>query len=305
MSGTRIGFIGLGAMGFHMATRLAEAGYPLAIFDVRKDVLESFQGDDVSIHPSSKEVADHAEIVLASLPSPGVSKEVALGQDGLIHGSRIKIYIDLSTTGESAASEIGEALLSKGIQVLDSPVSGGVPGAQKGTLSIMIAGDKAVYDQCHPMLSRLGSKIFYIGGKVGQAQAMKVINNLLSSAALALTSEAMVLGVKAGLDPSVMIDVLNVSTGRNSATQDKFKQFIINRKFDYGFKTSLAYKDIKLYQDLAEKLQVPLFMGSNIVNFWRYVLTQGGNDEDSTCVIKYIEQWAGVEVAENHKKETN
>jgi 3-hydroxyisobutyrate dehydrogenase-like beta-hydroxyacid dehydrogenase len=298
ISDRRLGFIGLGAMGFHMATRLAEAGYPLAIFDTRREVLESFRGQDVRIQPSPTEVANHADVVLVSLPSPHAAKEVALGQNGLIHGKRIKIYIDLSTTGESVAGEIGEALLGKGIQVLDSPVSGGVPGAQTGTLSLMIAGDKSIYDECHPMLSHIGSKIFYIGSKVGQAQAMKVINNLLSSAALALTSEAMVLGVKAGLDPSIMIDVLNVSSGRNSATQDKFKRSILNRKFDYGFKTGLAYKDIKLYLELAEKLNVPMFLGSAVGSFWKYVLTQGGENEDNTCVIKYIEKWSGVEVGE-------
>lgn len=298
MSNTRIGFIGLGAMGFHMATRLALAGYPLAIFDTRWEVLESFHGEDVSIQHSPTDVANNADIVLVSLPSPTVAKEVTLGQNGIIHGKRVKIYIDLSTTGESAASEIGEALLNKGIHVLDSPVSGGVPGAKKGSLSLMIAGDKTIYDQCHSMLSHIGSKIFYIGDKVGQAQAMKVINNLLSSAALALTSEAMVLGAKAGLDPSIMIDVLNVSSGRNSATQDKFKSSILTRNFDYGFKTGLAYKDIKLYLELAEKLNVPMFLSGAVGTFWKYVLTQGGEDEDNTCVIKYIEQWAGVEVIE-------
>jgi 2-hydroxy-3-oxopropionate reductase len=299
MSSTRIGFIGLGAMGFHMATRISKAGYPLAIYDTRKEALESFQGEDVWIQSSPTEVADNADIVLVSLPSPHAAKEVALGQNGLIHGSRIKTYIDLSTTGESIASEIGEALFNKGIQVLDSPVSGGVPGAQNGSLSLMVSGDKTLYDQCHPLLSHIGNKIFYIGSKVGQAQAMKVINNLLSSAALALTSEAMVLGVKAGLDPTVMIDVLNVSSGRNSATQDKFKRSILNRKFDYGFKTGLAYKDIKLYLELAEKLNVPMFLGRSVGSFWNYVLTQGGEDEDNTCVIKYIEHWAGVVVEES------
>lgn len=298
MTTTRIGFIGLGAMGYHMATRLANAGYPISIYDVRKEVLESFQGNDVTIQSSPLEVANDADVVLVSLPSANVAKEVVLGANGIIHGQKVRVYIDLSTTGESVASEIGEALLAKGIEVLDSPVSGGVVGAQNGTLALMVAGNKAVYDQCHPILGHIGSKIFYIGDKVGQAQAMKVINNLLSSAALALTSEAMVLGAKAGLDPSIMLDVINVSSGRNSATLDKFRSSVLSRKFDYGFKTGLAYKDIKLYLELAEKLDVPMFLSSSVGSFWKYVLTQGGADEDNTAVVKYIEQWAGVEVKE-------
>lgn len=297
MSKMRVGFIGLGAMGFHMATRLAKAGYPMSIYDIRREVLESFQGDDVRVQSSPVEVANNSDIVLVSLPSPDVVKEVALGPKGIIHGNRVKVYIDLSTTGQSVASEVGEALIDKGIEVLDSPVSGGVNRAQKGTLSLMISGNKEIYEQYRSLLRHIGSELFYIGSKVGQAQAMKVINNLLSSAALALTSEAVVLGVKVGLDPSVMIDVLNASSGRNSATQDKFKSSILNRKFDYGFKTGLAYKDIKLYLDLAEKFKVPMFLGSAVGSFWNFVRSQGGDDEDNTCVIKYIEQWAGVEVA--------
>lgn len=296
MAGRRLGFIGLGAMGFPMASRLAAAGFPLTVYDIRRETLESFSAKGALLASSPTEVADEADIVLVSLPSPRAAQEAALGELGVVHGKRAKIYIDLSTTGEHAAGEIGRALMARGIQVLDCPVSGGVAGAQQGTLSLMAAGDQAIYDECYSILSCIGSKIFYIGGKVGQAQAMKVINNLLSTAALAITSEAMVVGAKAGLDPDVMIDVLNASSGRNSATMDKFKRSVLNRKFDYGFKTGLAYKDLKLYLELAEKLDVPTLLGGIIGDFWKLILTQGGEHEDNTCVIKYMEQWAGVEV---------
>jgi len=180
VKGTRLGFIGLGAMGFPIASRLAKAGYPLAIFDVNKSTLESFKGKDILLQSSPKDVADNADIILVSLPSPNVVKEVTLGRNGVIQGNRVKIYIDLSTSGETMASEVGKHLLNKGIQVLDSPISGGVVKAQNGMLSLMVAGDKEIYEQCQHIFNHIGNKHFYIGDKVGQAQVMKGINNLLS-----------------------------------------------------------------------------------------------------------------------------
>jgi 3-hydroxyisobutyrate dehydrogenase-like beta-hydroxyacid dehydrogenase len=297
MSNIRIGFIGLGNMGFHMASRLAQQEYPLVIYDINKAVLQSFEADDVIIANCPEDVANHAEIVCVSLPTPSVVKEVALGEKGLIHGTRMQVYIDLSTSGPDAAYEVGKAFLDKGIEVLDCPVSGGVTGAAKGTLSLMVAGSLQTYEKQLSLLQQFGKKIFHVGNELGQAQLMKVINNLLSSSALAMTSEAVVLGRKAGLDPKTMIDVLNASSGRNSATEDKFYNSILTRTFDFGFDMSLAYKDIKLCLEIAEKLEVPMFIGSNMVHFWRYVMSQSSEDEkDFTNVIKHIEKWANVTV---------
>src|SRR5699024_3443386 len=228
------------------------------------------------------------------LPTPKVVTEVALGEKGLIYGNRMKVYIDLSTSGRETSLLVNEKLSEKGVKVLDSPVSGGVHRAEDGTLSLMVSGCKTVFDECNEYFNDIGKKVLFIGEEVGQAQVMKVINNLLSSAALAVTSEAIVLGVKAGLDPTKMIDALNASSGRNSATEDKFKTSILSRKFDYGFKTELAYKDMKLCLDLAEELKVPMFLSSNIVHFWKYILDQGTIEDDNTEVIKQFEEWSGV-----------
>ena len=161
----------------------------------------------------------------------------------------------------------------------------------------MVAGNKQTYEKHLLLLNHFGKKVFHVGDKLGQAQVMKVINNLLSSSALAMTSEAVVLGRKAGLDPRTMIDVLNASSGRNSATEDKFINAILTRTFDFGFDMALAYKDIKLCLEIAEKLEVPMFIGSNMVHFWRYVISQSAEDEkDFTNVIKHIEKWADVKV---------
>ncbi|PYZ93347.1 oxidoreductase [Salipaludibacillus keqinensis] len=293
-----LGFIGLGNMGYHMAKHLIRNQYEIKLYDINRSILDDFKEDNVGIASSPKDVADQADIVLVSLPTPQVVKKVALGEDGIISGNKVSTYIDLSTSGKDVSAEVGEAFLKKGIKVLDSPVSGGVSGAEKGTLALMVAGEKKLFEEHYEMLKLIGSKVMYAGDQIGQGQVIKVINNLLSSSALALTSEAMVLGVKAGLDPNTMIDILNVSSGRNSATEDKFKKSVINRKFDYGFSTNLAYKDMKLCMELAEKMEVPMFLGQHITHFWRYSITQGNGEEDYTRIINHFEKWADIEVGE-------
>ncbi|RNF39779.1 NAD(P)-dependent oxidoreductase [Planococcus salinus] len=296
MKDKTIGFIGLGNMGHHMVTRLLERGYKLALYDINTEVLKSFEGEGVQIASSPRDVGDKAECVLVSLPTPAIVKGVALSSDGVIEGKKVEIFVDLSTTGKEMAETIAAGLSEKGIKVLDSPVSGGVSGAKNGTLATMVSGDKETYESCHEVLEIIGKNIFYIGEEPGQAQSMKIINNLLSFASLAMTSEAVVLGVKAGLDPDKMIQVLDISSGRNTATRDKFPRSILSRKFDFGFKTSLAYKDIKMYGDLAAHLNVPIFLGSNLIHFWRFAMTQGAGDKDFTYIVRYMEEWAGVEI---------
>lgn len=296
-----LGFIGLGNMGFHMATHLIHAGYELVLYDINEEVLNKFSGPNVQIASSPRDVADKADVILVSLPTPKVVELVATDENGIIEGERVNLYIDLSTSGREVSAKVGEVLNSRGIEVLDSPVSGGVPSAEKGRLSIMVAGKQSLFDEYNDVLKHLGEKLFYVGDKVGQAQVMKVINNFLSSAALAITSEAIVLGVKAGLDPNTMTDVFNVSTGRNSATETKVKQFMTNRKFNYGFPTDLVYKDMKLCMELAENMEIPMFLGEHITHFWRYVQSQSERGADSTTIIKFFEEWAGVEVG---KEET-
>ncbi|WP_096185817.1 NAD(P)-dependent oxidoreductase [Evansella halocellulosilytica] len=297
-----IGFIGLGNMGYYMAKNIAKNGYSMVVYDIRTEVVDEFINEKIEKAYNPKDVADLADVVLVSLPTPEIVKRVAIGKGGLVEGKRIQTYIDLSTSGQTVSNEVGKVLLGHDINVLDSPVSGGVPGAEKATLSLMVAGAEKAFTEHYELLSCLGRKVIHVGDEIGQAQVMKVINNLLSSSALAITSEALVLGVKAGLNPEKMIDVLNVSSGRNSATEDKFKKSIINRKFDYGFKTDLAYKDMKLCLDLAENLKVPMYLGTNITHFWRYIMTQGAEGEDYTTIVKYFEQWANVEVGQSESE---
>jgi 3-hydroxyisobutyrate dehydrogenase-like beta-hydroxyacid dehydrogenase len=295
LSERRIGFIGVGRMGLPMASRLLAAGHKLVAYDVQGQALGAIAAKGAETATSPAEVASRAEIVLASLPMPDVVREVALGGRGLVEGSRIRTFVDLSTTGPRMAKAVAAELAKREIVAIDAPVSGGVAGAVKGTLAVMVSGPRAEAETLRPMLEAIG-RAFYIGAEPGQGQMMKLINNLLSATATAATSEAVVLGVKAGLDPTVMIDVINAGSGRSTASEDKFPRAILPRRFDYGFALGLMAKDVNLCIAEAEALGVPMWIGNAVKQLWLYGLAQGGPEQDFTELIKHLEKWAGVRV---------
>ena len=290
-----IGFIGLGNMGAPMAKRLIEAGHKLIVYDTRNDAVAPFAALGAQLASSPQDVADRVETVMASLPSLQISKKVALGEGGVIHGKRIKRFVDLSTTGSRVAAEIFLELAKKNIVQIDSPVSGGVGGATKGTLAVMVSGPKAEIDLVKDVLSVFG-KVFIIGEKPGMAQTMKLANNFLSATAMAATSEAVAMGVKAGLDPAVMIDVINAGSGRTTASDGKFPQAILPRTFNYGFATALMLKDVRLCVEEAKGLDVPNSVMSAVLDQWETTNTEYGGDSDFTTIVKMIEKRAGVVV---------
>jgi len=290
-----IGFIGLGNMGQPMARRLIEAGHKLIVYDTRNDAVAPLVALGAQLASSPADVADRVETVMASLPSLQISEKVATGEGGVIHGKRIKRFIDLSTTGSRVAAKIAAVLAKKNIVQIDSPVSGGVGGANKGTLAVMVSGPKAEIEIVKDALAVFG-KVFIIGEKPGMAQTMKLANNFLSATAMAATSEAVAMGVKAGLDPAVMIDVINAGSGRTTASDGKFPQAILPRTFDYGFATALMLKDVRLCVDEARGLDVPNSVMSTVLDQWETTNTEYGGDSDFTAIVKMIEKRAGVTV---------
>ncbi|MGB6207565.1 NAD(P)-dependent oxidoreductase [Mycobacterium sp.] len=290
-----IGFIGLGHMGFPMARRLIRANRRIVAFDTSSEALDRVVAFGAQPASSPKEVADRAETVMASLPSPQVALEVATGVGGVIEGSRVKRYVDLSTIGRQTAVQIHGALARSNIAALDSPVSGGVSGAENGTLALMVSGPRIEFDILKPSLETIG-KPFYIGETPGSAQTMKLANNILAATVLVATSEVVVMGVKSGLDPGVMIDVLNAGSGATSASRDKFPRAILPRTFDYGFATGLMVKDVRLYLDEAESSGVPVEIAAAVGRLWETALHDEGADSDFTSAIKPIERAAGVTV---------
>jgi len=290
-----IGFIGLGNMGFPMARRLIEANHEVIAFDTNGATLERVVALGAQGASSAKEVADRAETVLASLPTPAASRQVAIGPEGVIEGSRVKRYVDLSTVGSQTAVHIHEQLREWNIVAIDSPVSGGTGGAEKGALAVMVSAPRTEFDVIRGALEAIG-RPFYIGDKPGSAQTMKLANNILAANVLVATAEVVVMGVKAGLDPSVMIEVLNAGSGATSASRDKFPRAILPRSFDYGFATGLMVKDVRLYLDEAEALGVPVEVAETVGRLWEAAQTDQGPQSDFTSVIKPFEKAAGVVV---------
>lgn len=294
-----IGFIGLGRMGLPMARRLIEAGHKLTVYDARREAIDKLVALGAEAASSPKDVADRTETVMASLPSLDISLNVATGKDGVIEGKRVKRLVDLSTSGSQMAVKIHGLLAKKNIVQIDSPVSGGVGGAEKGTLAVMVSGPRAEFDLVKPALDVIG-KVFFISEKPGAGQTMKLANNYLSATAIVATSEAVVMGVKAGLDPNVMIDVINAGSGLNTASRDKFPKSVLPRTFDFGFATGLMVKDVRLCLEEMKGMGLSMEVAEAVGRLWETVIREMGPDSDFTAAIKPIEKAAGVEV--NGKK---
>jgi 3-hydroxyisobutyrate dehydrogenase-like beta-hydroxyacid dehydrogenase len=290
-----IGFIGLGKMGFPMARRLIEAKHQLVVFDTRKEATDKLVAMGAAAASSPKEVADRVETVMASLPSLQASLEVATGTNGVIEGARVKRFVDLSTVGSQMAVRIHDLLKKRDIVQIDSPVSGGVGGAEKGTLAVMVSGPKAHAEALKPALEVIG-RVFFIGENPGSAQTMKLANNFLSATAVVATSEAVVMGVKSGLDPHVMIEVINAGSGMNTASRDKFPRAILPRTFDFGFTTGLMVKDVRLCLDEMKSLGLSMEVAEAVGRLWEVVIRDMGAESDFTTAIKPIEKAAGVVV---------
>lgn len=290
-----IGFIGLGNMGFPMVRRLLEAGHRVVVFDTRKEPVDKAVALGAEAAQSVREVADRAETVMASLPTPDIVFAVAAGKGGLIEGNRIRRFVDLSTTGSVMAQRIFDTLKEREIVQIDSPVSGGVSGAEKGTLAVMVSGPRAEVDIVEPALGIIG-KVFFVDERPGAGQTMKLCNNYLSAAAMAATSEAMVLGVKAGLDPRIMLDVINAGSGRNTATENKFPKMVVPRTFNLGFTNGLMAKDVTLALSEAKALGVPMDVADAVMRALKLACDEIGADKDLTTIVQPIERRAGVEV---------
>ncbi len=287
-----LGFIGLGNMGCPMAGRLLDAGHALVVCDARAEATAPLVARGAQRVSSAAEVGALAETVLVSLPTPEIVEAVAVGPNGIADGDRVERVVDLSTSGPRMAAALARTLARRDIAFVDAPVSGGVAGARAGTLAVMAACPPAEFERVRPLLSVIG-RPFHVGERAGLGQMMKLVNNLLSGAALAVTSEAMLLGAKAGLDPDTMIEVLNAGSGRNSATQDKFPRSILPRRFDAGFATRLMYKDLKLCLEEAEALGLTLWVASAVRQLWHATASEIGPDQDFTTIMQYVERAAG------------
>ena len=290
-----VGFVGLGAMGAHIAARLIDAGHHLAIFDTRAEAVAPHVARGARACNSAGAVADAADTVLVSLPTPDIVRAVA-GE--LATGDAIEAFVDLSTIGPEVAAEVAAALSAAGVACLDAPVSGGVAGAQAGTLTIMAAGDEALFQSLRPLLETLGRNVVLVGAEPGQGQLAKVLNNLLSASAIAITGEALALGVHGGLSARTLLDVFNSSSGRNTASADKFPRHVLPRTFGAGFRLELMDKDVQLCLAEARRQQVPMALGGAVGELWARAAASAAAGADCTEIVRMLEHDAGVVVGD-------
>jgi 3-hydroxyisobutyrate dehydrogenase len=261
-----IGFIGLGNMGSHMAANLAKAGHALVVYDAAGTAQRAPRGALAAANVS--ELATRAATVLLSLPDGAVSASVCR-EIAEAKGRITQCVVDTSTIGVAAARNIQQALAGAGIEFIDAPVSGGTAGAAAGTISTMFAGSAESYERLLPLLKAMSKNPFHVGSQAGQGQAMKLANNFLSGLAMAGTSEAICFGLSQGLEMKTMLDVLNVSTGRNTATSDKFPNRILTERYDAGFLNTLYMKDLRLYVEGVRTADTPKDIGEACMEVWK------------------------------------
>lgn len=286
-----IGFMGLGNIGAPMAMRLVEGGEKLMVYDVRPEAAQPFQAKGAEVASSVRELADNCEVVIASLPSAAVFRQVVLETGGVLYGDRIRTFVNTSTVGATQVEAVLRVAEERGVEIIDCPISGGPDGARRGALSVMASGSEAAIEGLRPVLSLWGS-VTVAGPKPGMAQVLKLVNNILAGVNLIATSEAMVMGAKAGLDPQVVLDAVNAGMGRNSATQFTFPKFILSGSFDFGASIDMMMKDIDLAISQGEALQVPMWVCQAARLVGKHAQYAGQGSDDMTKLIHGIESGA-------------
>lgn len=296
----KIAFIGLGAMGRPMAANVAKAGYDLNVFDLVPAAVAELAALGATAADSPAQAAAGSDIVLMSLPNAAIVTGVVTGKTGVLAGSHSgQMIIDLSSVTPEHTRKMAALARDKGVEYLDAPVSGGVAGAAAGTLTIMVGGDPAAFAACETILQVIGKKIYHVGA-VGAGDALKLINNLMLGINMAGVAEALTLGVKAGLDPKTMLEVIGVSSGRSYAFEAKVPNFILKGNFAPGFAIDLQYKDMEMATQTAKELGVPLLLTNVAQQMYETAKASGLGRQDISAVTTMLEKLAGVEVREGN-----
>jgi 3-hydroxyisobutyrate dehydrogenase len=278
-----IGFVGIGNMGWPMAANLVRGGYAVAVFDLAPERTRRFADEHQARAVASlAELGRGSQVVITMLPTGREVRQALLDMDKGALAANLKpgsIVIDMSSSDPVGTRELGKDLAAHGIRLVDAPVSGGVPRAKDGSLAIMIGGDADAVAAARPVLERMGKKLFEVGS-LGCGHAMKCLNNFIAATQFAAAAEAMRVGQKFGLDPSIMTDVLNASTGRSFASENLLKQEIISGRFGTGFTVGLLAKDVKIAADLAEQIGLDAPVGRLTRDLWAEARDALGAEQD-------------------------
>lgn len=292
----KIGFIGLGNMGLPMAMNLLNGGNELSVFDMNKDAVKKVEMLGATSCDNPLEVGAKSDIIFLSLPNATIIESVVLGEEGLLKSlAKGSVIIDMSSSEPSSTKKLYRILKEKGIDLLDSPVSGAPEGAAQGSLSIMVGGDVQVVEAHLPLLNLLGDKVSYVGDS-GAGHAIKSINNLLYGSIFVASCEAMALGVKSGIKAETLLDVISSSAGRNFAIDVKFPSNVMQRNFTPGFSTDLLKKDMEIALSLGKEEKVPLSLSQLASQFITIAQQKGYGNQDHTALIQFFEELTGSKV---------
>lgn len=290
------GYLGVGAMGKPMATKLLDGGHRLTVLDINEAALRPFLERQAGRAMTPREMADTCEIVFVSLPTLGAFRHVVFGEDGLLQGGKMKILVNTCTVGMPFLREVEAAMTPKGVVIVDCPISGGPAGASAGALSVMVSGDPAAIEAVRPMISLWGPTVTVCGDKPGAAQVLKLTNNILFAVAVAATSEAFVMGAKGGLDPEIMMKAIGAGSGSNRAFDMVMAGPVLSRKFNMGAAMHILMKDIDLALELAEELQIPMWICQTVRLFFKHAMFEGRGNDDISTIVQVVERGAGFEI---------
>lgn len=287
-----LGFVGTGNLGGAIVSALLKAGFAVAIFDTDAAAMAKLEEQGAKPVSSARAVGDAAAIVFACLPTPEVCQQVALAPDGVTAGKAIDVYVETSTLGMAAIDAIAAGLAARKIQFLDNPVvgGGGGSGVGEGKMATITAGPREAFARVEPIWKKLTRNVFYAGEKPGLAQVCKCVNAALAITGLTIACEAMVMGAKAGIDPKLLLDIVNAGSGRNVTTEERFARTVLARNFA-GNSMRIMSKDMKLYAETAHALGVPALVGSNIADIWNAAASR-----DVQHLVQFFEAFADVEV---------
>ncbi len=291
----KIGFVGIGAMGTPMAGHLSDAGYQLAIYDLDPARVRAFVASKQALTPSSlTDLGKHSELVITMLPDGGVVRKVICGEQdsmrdcvaaGLAKGA---VVLDMSSSSPVATRELAPLLEARGIRLMDAPVSGGVKRAVSGQLAIMAGGDGGLLEICRPVLEKMGKQIFH-AGPLGAGHAIKALNNYVSAAGLIAACEAAIAAQRFGIDPNVLVDILNASSGMNNTTANKMKQFMLSGAFNAGFSTGLMAKDLRMALEIANATGTAAPLAEPCVKIWNDMEQALGAGSDHTEMLRFLQ----------------
>ena len=284
----KVGFIGVGHMGGPMCRNIIKGGHDVVVFDLNAAAVKACTDLGAAPGSSVKDVASRVEVVMTSLPMPADVERVALGPGGIAEGAKQgTIYVDLSTNSPKMVQHIARQLEPKGIPMIDAPVSGGVVGAEKGTIAIMVGGDKAIFEKCMPIFKSFGENITHVG-KLGMGDVAKIVNNMVAFCNMAAGAEGLMLGTMAGIDPQVLNDIIRNSSGNSMGYRGVAKK-ALSGDWSATFALDLAYKDMHLALELADELGVPLSLSPQAHNLMRMARGLGYGGEDTVAMARVYE----------------